>query len=71
VDHIACYPVGNGGCLPGGVERPEREANHSSASSAKVRKDGAVPPLSPIPHRGVTCYLLITGTSSVLTHSPY
>jgi hypothetical protein len=39
----ASYAVGTGGSFPE-VQRPEREADHSPTSSAKVKNAGAVPP---------------------------
>jgi hypothetical protein len=42
--HSASHPVGVGGDFPG-VEQTENGADHSPPSSAKVKNDGAVPPL--------------------------
>jgi hypothetical protein len=40
----ASYPMGNGDSFPG-VKEPEREADHSSPSSAEVKNGGAILPL--------------------------
>jgi hypothetical protein len=37
--HPASYPVGTGGPFLGGKARPERDADHSTLSSAEVRKE--------------------------------
>jgi hypothetical protein len=36
--HPAFYPMGTGGVLSPGLKRPEREADHSPPTSAKVKK---------------------------------
>jgi hypothetical protein len=45
----ASYTMGTGGT---GVQRLGREADHTPPSNAKVKNDGAVPPL---PHRSSSC----------------
>jgi hypothetical protein len=37
--HPTFYTVGTGGSFPGGKARPERDADHSSPSSAEVKKE--------------------------------
>jgi hypothetical protein len=37
--HPASYPMGAGGSFPGGKARPERDADHSPASSAEVKNE--------------------------------
>jgi hypothetical protein len=42
--HPASYPMGTGP-LSLGIKKPWHEAGHSPASSAEVKKRGAIPPL--------------------------
>jgi hypothetical protein len=44
VVHPVSWPVGADGAFPG-TNRPKRESDHLSESSAKVQNDGATPPL--------------------------
>jgi hypothetical protein len=37
--HPASYPMGTGGPFPGGKERPGRDADHSTPSSAEVKNE--------------------------------
>jgi len=45
--HPTSYKAGTGGSFSGGLKRPEREADHSSPSSAEVKVLGAIPTLPP------------------------
>jgi hypothetical protein len=44
--HPASYPMGTGGHFPGVKVRPERDADHSSTSSAKVKNAYIFSPLA-------------------------
>jgi hypothetical protein len=59
--------TGTGAPSPG-VKRPEREADHSPASSADVKNGGAIPPLPTYIH-AVGLNFLGTGTLLVLLPS--